>query len=99
MKKKVALGGGQFQHDVSDVLSGKICAVNNTFRRGAPVQVAQTDVGREARRWDDDAQWERLAQSLKMIEVPCVLLQTPVLIMGGYLLDLLPAPRCVTITC
>lgn len=25
----------QIQHDVSDVLSGKICAVNNTFRHGA----------------------------------------------------------------
>lgn len=52
----------------------------------------------ESQTWDDDAQYERLAQSLNVIEVPCVVLQTLALAMQCPLVILPPWPtlRCIT---
>lgn len=52
----------------------------------------------ETQSWDDDAQYERLAQSLNVIEVPCVVLPTLAFVMHCPLLNLPPRPslRCIT---
>ena len=52
----------------------------------------------ETQSWNDDAQYERAAQSLNVIEVPCVVFQTLALMMHCPLLILPTRPtlRCLT---
>lgn len=77
----------QIYHDVLDAIAGR------THRRMQPCQVVI-----QIPSWDGDAQYERLAQSLNVIEVPCVGLQTPAFMMHGPLLNLPPwsSLRCIT---